>query len=78
MVWGMKDRLFRLQLAQWLDRTLPNSRGIQRIEDAKLFFADEIWTSLLRKPSNYGTCEHRRSCCCARSRFGVVLPMQAL
>jgi haloalkane dehalogenase len=28
--------------AQWLDRTLSNSRGIRRIEDAKLYFPEEM------------------------------------
>jgi haloalkane dehalogenase len=42
MVWGLKDRLFDVKWAEWLDRTLPNSRGIRRIEDAKLFFPEEM------------------------------------
>jgi hypothetical protein len=31
-----------VQGAEWLDRTLPSSRGIRRIEDAKLFFPEEM------------------------------------
>lgn len=42
MVWGLKDRLFGVQWAEWLDRTLPGSRGIRRIEGAKLFFPEEM------------------------------------
>jgi pimeloyl-ACP methyl ester carboxylesterase len=42
MVWGMRDRLFGIQWAEWLDRTLPNSRGVRRIEDAALFFPEEM------------------------------------
>lgn len=42
MVWGLKDQLFGVQWAEWLDRTLPNSRGIRRVEDGKLFFPEEM------------------------------------
>ena len=42
MVWGLKDQLFGVQWAEFLDRTLPNSRGIRRIEDANLFFPEEM------------------------------------
>jgi haloalkane dehalogenase len=42
LVWGLKDQVFGVQWAEWLDRTLPNSRGLRRIEDAKLFFPEEM------------------------------------
>jgi pimeloyl-ACP methyl ester carboxylesterase len=42
MVWGLKDTLFPVQGAEWLDRTLPGSRGIRRVDDAKLFFPEEM------------------------------------
>lgn len=42
MVWGMKDQLFGVQWAEWLDRTLPGSRGVRRVEGANLFFPEEM------------------------------------
>jgi haloalkane dehalogenase len=42
MVWGMKDGLFGIQWAEWLNSTLPGSRGIRRIEGANLFFPEEM------------------------------------
>ena len=42
IVWGLKDQIFGVQWAEWLDRTLPNSRGIRRVEGAKLFFPEEM------------------------------------
>ena len=42
MVWGMKDELFPVKWAEWLDRTLPGSRGIRRVEGANLFFPEEM------------------------------------
>ena len=42
MVWGANDPLFGVQWAEWLDRTLPGSRGIRRIEGANLFFPEEM------------------------------------
>ena len=42
MVWGLKDTLFPVQGAEWLDKTLPGSRGIRRVDDAKLFFPEEM------------------------------------
>jgi len=42
MVWGMKDRLFGVQWAEYLDRTLVGSRGVRRVEDANLFFPEEM------------------------------------
>jgi haloalkane dehalogenase len=42
MVWGLKDVLFGVQWAEWLDRNLPGSRGIRRVEGANLFFPEEM------------------------------------
>lgn len=42
MVWGMKDTLFGVQWAEWLDQTLPGSRGVRRVEGANLFFPEEM------------------------------------
>ncbi|MDB4914759.1 MAG: alpha/beta hydrolase fold protein [Gemmatimonadetes bacterium] len=42
IVWGMADTVFKSSDADWLDRAFPNSRGIRRIESAKLFFPEEF------------------------------------
>jgi pimeloyl-ACP methyl ester carboxylesterase len=42
IVWGMKDTVFGAEGADWLDRTLPGSRGVRRVDDAKLFFPEEM------------------------------------
>lgn len=42
MVWGLKDTLFGVEWAEWLDRTLPGSRGVRRVERANLFFPEEM------------------------------------
>ena len=42
MVWGLKDALFPVKWAEWLDRTLPGSRGVRRVEGANLFFPEEM------------------------------------
>ena len=42
MVWGMKGTLFPVEWAEWLDRTLPGSTGVRRIENANLFFPEEF------------------------------------
>ena len=42
MVWGTGDQLFDVKWAEWLHATLPHSRGIRRVEGAKLFFAEEM------------------------------------
>jgi len=42
MVWGLKDALFGVQWAEWLDKTLPGSRGVRRLEEANLFFPEEM------------------------------------
>ncbi len=42
IVWATNDIFFGVQWAEWLDRTLPGSRGIRRIDGAKLFFPEEM------------------------------------
>jgi len=42
IVWGTGDDIFRLDSAAYLDRTLPNSRGVRYLEDAKLFWPEEF------------------------------------
>jgi haloalkane dehalogenase len=42
IVWGMKDALFNVEWAEWLDRMLPGSRGVRRVEGANLFFPEEF------------------------------------
>lgn len=42
MVWGLKDGLFPVQWAEWLDRNLPGSRGVRSIAEANLFFPEEM------------------------------------
>jgi pimeloyl-ACP methyl ester carboxylesterase len=42
IVWGMADTTFASSSASWFDRTFPHSRGVRRIEGAKLFFAEEM------------------------------------
>ncbi|WP_035347725.1 alpha/beta fold hydrolase [Edaphobacter aggregans] len=42
MVWATSDIFFDAKWAEWLDRTLPGSRGVRRIEGAKLFFPEEM------------------------------------
>jgi pimeloyl-ACP methyl ester carboxylesterase len=42
MVWALNDPLFPVKWAEWLDRTLPGSQGVRRIEGANLFFPEEM------------------------------------
>jgi haloalkane dehalogenase len=42
MVWGLKDPLFGVKWADWLDHNLPGSTGVRRIENANLFFPEEM------------------------------------
>ena len=39
---GLKDTLFGVEWAEWLGRTLPGSRGVRRLEEANLFFPEEM------------------------------------
>jgi len=42
MVWGLKDTLFGVEWAEWLNKTLPGSRGVRRVDGANLFFPEEM------------------------------------
>lgn len=42
VVWGTADPLFPPTWAEWLDETLPESRGIRLIEGGKLFWPEEM------------------------------------
>jgi haloalkane dehalogenase len=42
MVWGTADPLFPVVWAEWLDRTLPGSRGVRLVEGGKLFWPEEM------------------------------------
>lgn len=41
IIWGTGDDIFSQASPDYLDRVLPNSRGVRRIEGAKLFFPEE-------------------------------------
>jgi haloalkane dehalogenase len=42
MVWGLKDSFFDVKWADWLDHSLPGSRGVLRLPEANLFFPEEM------------------------------------
>lgn len=42
IVWGTGDNIFSQASPEYLNRTLPNSRGIRRVPGAKLFFPEEF------------------------------------
>jgi pimeloyl-ACP methyl ester carboxylesterase len=42
IVWGASDDIFAQTDADYLDRTFPNSQGIRRVPEAKLFFQEEF------------------------------------
>lgn len=42
IVWGTGDTIFALSSADWLDHSFPHSRGVRRVEGAKLFFPEEM------------------------------------
>jgi len=42
MVWGLKDTIFPVDGAEWLDVTLPGSRGVRKLKGANLFFPEEM------------------------------------
>jgi haloalkane dehalogenase len=41
IVWGTGDNIFSAESPDYLDRLLPNSRGVRRVPGAKLFFPEE-------------------------------------
>ena len=42
MLWGTGDPLFTAEWAEWLDRTIPTSKGVRYVDGAKLFFTEEF------------------------------------
>lgn len=42
ILWGTADTTFDVKWADWLDKTLPHSRGVRLVDGAKLFFPEEI------------------------------------
>lgn len=42
ILWGTGDTIFAAASPDYLDRLFPNSRGVRRIEGAKLFFPEEF------------------------------------
>ena len=42
IIWGTGDTIFSQADAAYLDKTLPRSRGVRRIDGAKLFFPEEF------------------------------------
>jgi haloalkane dehalogenase len=42
ILWGTGDTIFSADSPEWLSRTFPQSRGIRRIEGAKLFWPEEF------------------------------------
>lgn len=41
IVWGTADTIFAAESPFYLDHLMPNSRGVRRVEGAKLFFPEE-------------------------------------
>ncbi|MBW4636513.1 MAG: alpha/beta hydrolase [Iphinoe sp. HA4291-MV1] len=41
IIWGMSEVIFSLESPDYLARILPNSKGVRRIADGKLFFPEE-------------------------------------
>jgi pimeloyl-ACP methyl ester carboxylesterase len=42
ILWGTGDTIFSRESPQYLDRLLPNSRGVREVEGAKLFYPEEF------------------------------------
>jgi pimeloyl-ACP methyl ester carboxylesterase len=42
IVWGMADKIFSQTGAGYLDHTFSHSKGVRRLDEAKLFFPEEI------------------------------------
>jgi len=42
IVWATADTMFDAKWADWLDKTFTYSRGVRRLEGAKLFFPEEM------------------------------------
>jgi pimeloyl-ACP methyl ester carboxylesterase len=42
ILWGTADTIFKADSPEYLDRLFPGSRGVRRIEGAKLFWPEEF------------------------------------
>jgi pimeloyl-ACP methyl ester carboxylesterase len=42
MLWGTADQLFPVVWAEWLDRTIPGSRGVRLVQGGRLFWPEEL------------------------------------
>ena len=42
ILWGTGDTIFSVDSPEWLRRTFPKSRGVRRVEGAKLFWPEEF------------------------------------
>jgi len=42
ILWGTADTIFSADSPDWLNRTFPSSRGVRRVEGAKLFWPEEF------------------------------------
>ena len=42
IVWGTGDTIFKPEMADYLDKLLPGSRGVRRVSGARLFFPEEF------------------------------------
>ena len=42
ILWGTGDTIFSADSPEWLSRTFPKSRGVRRVEGAKLFWPEEF------------------------------------
>ena len=42
MAWGTADQLFPVRWAEWLDETLPGSRGVRLVDGGRLFWPEEM------------------------------------
>jgi haloalkane dehalogenase len=41
IIWGVSDTIFDASSADYLDQTFSHSRGVRRLEGAKLFWPEE-------------------------------------
>ncbi len=59
IVWGAADDLFAQSAADYLDRTLAQSRGVRRVPGAKLFFQEEF-PDIIAEEARALWADHRR------------------
>jgi hypothetical protein len=52
-IWmGTKDTFFGVEWGDWLNQRLPGSRGVRRLEDANLFFPEEMPNIIAKEAIN--------------------------